>query len=739
MVRRCLSAEAVMLLLFICLALPAGAGPLPDNPSEISWHISAVKATHDQERDLYIAEGDVIITGGRTRLEADYVEFSNATKDAMATGHVFLVTGQDTVTCDAIRINLATETGTIYKGVVFLQENNFYIQGDQIRKTGEATYTADKASITSCSGPSPDWRLSGRDIQVTVEGFGVARHATLWAKTVPAAYTPYLLFPVKTQRQTGLLYPMLNISSRKGFEYEQPLFFALSRNTDATLYVDHMTERGTKLGGEFRYLFGNGSRGAIMADYLDDREIDDGTAATSDYSYEGTPQRTNEDRYWIRMKHDQYLPADWKLTLDIDYVSDADYLHEFKKGASGFTSTRSYFEETFGRSLDDYDETVRENSANLNKTWESYSLNLGLNWYDDVTARTQDQLETTLQELPALTFASSRQPLFDSPVYADLDSDYRYFYRKDTTDDLGEGHRADIHPRFYLPVKVGRYLSMEPSAGIRQTVWYSDNAQDSDPGIDMYHRELYDLNFEMSSRLSRVFNTSNGFAEKIQHEIIPKLEYGYIPDDDQDELPDFDFVDRIDKKRMLTWSLTNRFTARKTIVTPGETDTDPPKATPSYREFAWIKLSQSYDFLDDDTEDGEHFKQLSADAEFSPCDYLSVDIDADWSPRTNEFVSYNTGVLLKDRRGDSIYAAHRFEQDISESFYARVDAALTSQLSAFFTLERNLYEDETIESSTGINVYRQCWTLALAYSNSSDDTSIAFLISLHGIGDIGTR
>jgi len=161
----------VILTFFYILIFPnrfAAASYLPENPEEISWHISAVTVTFDQKKDLYIAENSVVITGGQTRLEADYVEFSNKTKDAFARGNVLLISGEDSISCNAMALNLITKKGFIDKGTIFIQKNHFYITGENIQKTGEATYSAQKGSITSCEGEIPDWKITGNNIKVTI-------------------------------------------------------------------------------------------------------------------------------------------------------------------------------------------------------------------------------------------------------------------------------------------------------------------------------------------------------------------------------------------------------------------------------------------------------------------------------------------------------------------------------------------------------------------------------------------
>ncbi len=764
--------RAGVLLILLLLALPATAPAFMDKPEQpIDWHISAAKGTHDYERGLYIADGGVVIKGGTTRLEADHLEFNNTTNDAMARGHVLLISGEDTVTCEALAINLATETGTIYDGTIFVQENNFYIRGLKITKTGKDSYLAQQASLTSCNTETPDWKISAKNVRVTIGGYGVAKHATFYAGKIPALYTPLLGFPAKTRRQTGLLVPEYTLSDRKGFELNQPLFVAINRGSDATLFADYMEKRGTKLGLEYRYILDPKSRGTLRFDYLDDQKIDDGTDATSDYSYSSTPDRTNTDRYWFRMKHDQSLPMGWKAKLDLDVVSDADYLREFKEGYTGFTNTQNLFADNFGRSLDDYDDTTRANQLNLNKIGDTYSLNMDVDWYDDVEARQLNEDDTTLQTLPAVTLETVRQRINRSALYFDLDAGYKNFFRQDTTTALVNGQRTDIHPTLYYPVQAGRYLNLEPSMGLRQTAWYADDYTLSDESNGGFsHRELADINLEMSTRLSRVFTPANGFAEKIKHELMPALEYNYIPDVDQDDLPYFDDQDRIARQNQVTWSVTNRFTSRKVKPLPQDKKTTltatagmsknagekEAKTEDIYHEFAWVKLYQTYYFDDytyyyDDDEDvtrydiDQSFSDISLESEFSPFEWLSLELDVDWSAQDNQFTMWNTGFTLKDTRKDTILCRYRYQReasepvtvDPSETLYVKADVAITPKLNAFLTYENDLYSNEQVEIATGIRYHRQCWSMELTYRDELDDRSIGFMINLYGIGEFG--
>ena len=289
----------IPLIVALTCSVTIASDLLPKKPEKIKWNISALKVTYNDTKGVYIAEQDVTIKGGDIELTTDYLEFNNISTDAYAKGNVILTSGKDIVTCDALHMNLQSETGTIHNGTLFMQANNFHIKGNKIEKIEGDTYKTDKGTITSCSGDVPDWKISAQDIEVTIEGYGFAKHATLWAKKVPTLYVPYLIFPAKKKRQTGLIAPRFSSSSRKGFEYEQPLFIAISKNQDATIYLDFMEKRGIKTALEYRYILNAESEGGLFFDYLHDRQIDDGTQRTSDYSVDSTPQRTNTNRYWV--------------------------------------------------------------------------------------------------------------------------------------------------------------------------------------------------------------------------------------------------------------------------------------------------------------------------------------------------------------------------------------------------------------------------------------------------------
>jgi LPS-assembly protein len=763
------STPAVLLAIFLWalwapdFSVAAAIGDRIAGSPEVPWQISADNVAYDAAATTYNATGQVIIEKQATRLIADRVAFNHKAMTAVAEGHVVLTVDDDVLTGQRLELNIEQETGVVYDGSLFLEENHFYIRGQRIEKTGRETYRVEKGSVTTCDGDRPDWIITSRTLKVTVEGYGRASHAVLRARDVPVLYVPYIVFPAKTKRQTGLLFPEVGYSDRKGFDWNQPLFWAINDSSDATLYTNYMEERGARIGLEYRYALTDTSYGAILAEGLNDRKVDDGTdEATDKWGYDDDAyDRPNADRYWLRAKLDQELPAGAMARLDLDIVSDQDYLAEFREGPNGFNATRESFLEAFGRDLDTYDENTRTNRLNISRSWSRFSLNADVLWNDNITNRRWEETDDTLQRLPRIEFDGTKQQAFESPFYWDLASEYTYFYRED-----GErGHRADLYPRAYLPLKWKNYLSVEPSAGWRQTTWVMDRREDETLNQTTY-RQIYDARLDVSTEFSKIMGAPVAAVDRIRHSVKPRVVYQYIPDQDQSDLPDFDTeIDRIATANTVTYSLTNTFTARqsKKPSPPGRTtagnrpktggeeplstmakavpgqaqaeETTPPAY--DYSRFCRFYLEQTYDIDAAKDDEPEPFSDLYGELDLSFGSYLSLDSDADFDTYASHFSSHNVAAVVKDHREDRLIIEHRYERDENESVYGTVAVKLTGRLSVTGEYERDLLAEKDILKGTGFLYTAQCWAFDFRYTNEDGDHSFAFRLNLMGIGGFG--
>ena len=738
-----------------------------------SYQIKADFLNYDHVTETFRGRGNASIVSEDQVLRADSVEYSEKTKEAKAWGNVRFSSGKGWVTGSRIEIDLEEQTGVIYNGTLFLEKNNFYVRGDEIQKTGRASYyVKDNGRFTSCDGDSPSWEITGTDLKVTVEGYGSIKHAALRANSVPVLYVPYMILPAKVERQTGLLMPMVLYSNVNGVEVIQPYFWAIDAHSDATFNVHYMVHRGWKPGLEYRYMVSEASKGTAMFDYLHDDEIDDGTSSSGGFEgFQGDDEdRTNRGRWWLRMKADWELPAAFQAKLDVDVVSDQDYLREFRTIYTGYEYSNDYFKEEFGRELDDKTETVRRNQLNLNRTWDQFSFNAGVRWYDDAIARKNGDDNTNQQNLPIVTFSAAKTQIGASSFYYNLNTSFLHAWREEGT----RGYSMDLYPKVFYPMSVFDVLEFEPSLGVRGTLWWV-NAYDTASGGEedrLKSREIFDVKADLSTEIARVFNVGGDSVDKIRHGIRPSVVYDYVPDVEQGDLPDY--VSAIEETNLVTYSVTNTLTSRRIKKTPEEekeqievdawaawaaepvskdheAEQDIGDLVPQfdYHEFCRLSLSQSYDInkarRDPPAGEARHpFSDVTARLELEP--FYSYDVrfvgNATWSPYDGK-TDWDTTIdaRLNNKRGDWVSTTYRYVKDGSSNILVRTFVHLFSSLTVYWEHERNIKDNQDIKSILGFGYQPQCWSFNVEYTDDRDvnNRQYLFRISLHGLGtyDLG--
>jgi LPS-assembly protein len=750
----------------------SGVRAVPLDPS-LPWHVEADRLRYDQATDTYIAEGDAVITKQDRSIAADVIRYSAQTAMAVAEGHVVVTAGTDSLTGSYLEFDLESEKGYLDDGTIFLREYNYHIQGNRIQKVGPDLYRVDRGTVTTCDGPWPDWKFGGRDIQVHEDGSGTVWNAVAYVLDVPVGYFPFVSFPARNRRQTGLLYPDLGYSERKGASFNQPFYWAIDDASDATFYAHYMSRRGVRPGLEYRYYLNRDAKGALMFDFLHDDQVDDGGNASKNWGYDdgdGVYLRPNHDRYWFRMSHSNPLPEGFRGHVDLDLVSDQDYLREFKKGHMGFLDTELFFKRFMGRTLDDYDDPVRVNRLQVDRSWSQAYLSAGALLYDDV--RKGQNWKDVTQRLPVVQFSAPKQKALDSAFFYNLNSAYDNFWQ-----DRGFGvQRTDVWPRLYYPYSVRPYVTVEPSAGLRQTMWNQYKIDETDAWSEdaVFHREIYDTRLGLSSEIYNIYAAGRETDGKVKHSVKPELAFSYVPEVDQDSLPNIDSRDRLEKRTRISYALTNTLTSKslKTAgVEPAAMDEEFDRGairTPGeygYQDFLRFKLSQFYDFsrkvYNRDADEVHPLSPLEGRLTFSPAAFISLDGEVKYDFHEESFDLFNGAVTLTARRKDRLTLEYRYnpdtrnavvdefetggfvEQDATteekkvSTLITRARLGVTERLALIGSYEYDFIFDRAHAYSLGFVYESQCWTLETVFGMDEDDVGIGLRIRLHGIGEFG--
>jgi len=728
------------------------------NP-KLPWQLEAERVAYDKTADEYTAAGNVLIYKGNIRLLADFVRFDNKNMKAYAEGNVVLTNGEDILSGTSMDIDLQKQIGSVNDGYLFLKENNYHLTGNVIKKVSAKTYTIDEATMTTCDGDKPDWKVTGKNVKIRADGKATAWHATMWARKMPVLYTPYFYYPARKDRQTGLLWPDGGTSDRWGAYYSQPFFWAIDKSSDATFYGHYMDKRGFRPGAEYRYYLDEWSKGTWMVDGFYDRQVDDGTGDSSEkWGFDDggrTLLRENKERYWLRGSHHQKMPWGIRGRLDVDIVSDQDYTREFKTGQMGWGDSKDYLEKVFGQDLDDFNDPVRTNLLNLNKLWPTYSFNARLRYDLDSTVRNSGDPDVTLQQLPLVEFDGVKQRFGTSPFFYDLNTEYVYYWSREAE----RGQRMDLYPRVYLPLQVKPFFTIEPSIGLRETLWYLDQNDFGPNDNRFYSRELFDTSVSLFSDIYKVFNIGGKTLKAIKHTVRPQVTHLYIPNVDQTDLPSFDGVDRVGKANLVTYSLTNTLTSKsrkegsfeisRRVDKTQAAIIDSP-ADNAYNDFFRFKLEQTYDINEGKGNNPQKpFSPIYAELDIFPGKYFALDADALWTVYDWKFLSHNVAANLWDLRGDKLALEYRYttiSDEIGFNEVKSLNGALTVKVSDRLTVkgnyEYNFVEKVQVEAGLGLVYTAQCWSFdgIVRQRTGVDNTKkydFEIKLNLFGLGEIG--
>ena len=132
-------------------------------------------------------------------------------------------------------------------------------------------YAIDDGVFTTCRCgglEKPSWSIGGKRTDVELNGIGVVRGATFRVKDVPVLCgSRSSRSPPSPIGATGFLMPRVGYSNRRGFQYEQPFFWNISKSQDATVAVDVETSARVGILGEYRYMLSRAARGAFAGGY----------------------------------------------------------------------------------------------------------------------------------------------------------------------------------------------------------------------------------------------------------------------------------------------------------------------------------------------------------------------------------------------------------------------------------------------------------------------------------------
>ncbi|HTO55783.1 MAG TPA: LPS assembly protein LptD [Myxococcota bacterium] len=760
--------------------------------------LTAKVVTYDSERDLYEATGDVkiVTTDGRT-MTSDWALFNGTTRTGVASGNVVLVDAQNTVHAQFVAVDLRSTVTVAMNGTMDSPEPGFQVKGDVIERTGLDTYEIERGNFTSCRCPPENarkpWEIDAKDASVEVGGYATAHEAWFKVLGVRTLYVPWILYPVKTQKQTGFLIPVFSQTNRNGSEIFLPFYWALADNVNVTLTPEWVSRRGFMTSTTTEYVFGLEGKGRGGAAFLpNDRNVDN-NSDTELFS-------SNRWAYWLR--HQQPLMPGLQFGTDITQVSDNNLPFDFP----------------YMLGTDIQHQRMLESSAWLTGAQDGLYANALLSANNDLQSPNDlDRDKFFLQRLPEIRAGTLQRWIFGLPVLGSFATRFTNFvqsathrtalgeapvngqffdFGEDARPDIGEptatgvlgahidsnldnfgnpeakthtegdgifeegepladdGQRLDFYPKLTLPAQLGPIEALA-EGGVRETLYL--------PNLENFaSRTLYTFRADARAPFGRRFALG---TLPLNHVIEPRIAFAAVFAPDQANKPLFipeptrieprlidgdirlvteDPSDRVPDARLIQMQISNR------LYGPGR---DENEATRLYGD---LTVGSGYDWV------RNAFTRVFLAADLNPTQDISLLFDGGWDPDARHLQDLRVNVGYRFPTGDSIRLGYRFNRNpnpIFEGFLSRGDEFDASRsassgkvdqinLSGYFAATKQLefFADGFKSLETGTDGGRlgavvssecKCWDLLMQLEKVSrtNDTRFSFQFRLTGLGE----
>jgi LPS-assembly protein len=750
--------------------------------------LSALRMMGETDRE-FVAEGEVELRKSGSIVNSDLMTYWPLEDEVEAVGRVRLQQGEDIVTGPKMRLRMEDQIGhfeqpfyrikhqsllgrqrladreaserqvealanasTRNSGFATPQAMNFAFgearsddkvelstttesrgEAERIDFEGENHYRLLNNTFTTCSVDDDAWYVRTSELKLDYDReVGEGRNATVYFQGVPFLYSPWLSFSLNSERKSGFLSPSIGTNSDNGFEYQQPYYWNIAPNMDATISPRVMSKRGVQFGGEFRYLntaLGGVYQGKLKAEYLPGDRLRDGN-----------------NRHALSLTHDQSTRHGFSWMVNYTKASDDDYYTDLSSDISGSSQTQ----------------LLQQGMLSYGGAWWNASVNF--QQYQTLQSDKNNPVLEQYRMLPQITFNGRKFDFHGMDV--NLLGQYTRFSireREQFGSIFPDGDRTVLYPRLAMShIRPGWYVTPKFGMNYRryslkgQAVGAPDSISVALPVFSVDSG----MTFERSSRW---------FGHDYTQTLEPRLYYLNIPHKEQGDIPlfdtalaDFSFAqifsenqfsgwDRINNANQLTAALTSR------LIEP-ETGNEVLRAMIGQRfHFTRNKVNLNGIAV---AEDGEKWSRSDFLAGFSGQVFPKVFVDTAWQfdPDDRRSERYSLEMHYRPEPGKVLNVAYRYSREVA-SPVNQVDVSgqwpLFGRWHGVGRLNYSLKDDgavlstgdrggRIIESIAGLEYNGGCWILrgvVRRQALTSEDASTAFYVQLElsGLGRIGSN
>ncbi|MFN7065738.1 MAG: LPS-assembly protein LptD, partial [Aquificaceae bacterium] len=471
--------------------------------SSFSFSVEILSQSLERLPDgTFRAEGEVEAYYRDYYIKSDLMTYDPEKRIVYAKGRVYIrsLDGSFEVKGEEALLDLERDAGYFVEAEGSFRRFNFTAK--RVEKNGQ-NYTIQEGSITTCPPDRKEMKVCFSGANVSVR-YVVSQNNTLRFFNFPVAYLPMAVFPVG-ERRSGLLLPLIGSNTFNTFIYQQPIYWAISTDKDATLTLDLRDKQAKGFSLEYRQSM--------------KKELD----LVSSISLYREPKPPG--KWWEGRDPDTLRENRYRLKTDVD-------LGNLKAGID-LLSDPYFMQDVY---LTTEERTVPYLSSYLSYKKESdlFLLAFDVRRFYDTTSSNNKK---TLQRLPEVAFYLRKQRILPF-LYFNLTSFYTNFYREEGL----RAHRILLFPELSLPKNLLGLTLL--STITSENIFYLDlKGEDFKSGSS-----FYSIRYEESIPYSFNFNYKSFKAHN-----LAELSYSYRPKDYRN--PRFDLFDQLNKESLLLYKL----------------------------------------------------------------------------------------------------------------------------------------------------------------------------------------
>ena len=687
----------------LCPANPAFVPPPPGSlgpPGTI--HFSADKATASHADNQVHLSGDATAERNTRRIWADIISYSRNTGILDAHGHLRYSSPGLALKADKMRYDFLDDRGIFWKDTYYLPNRHGRGRARLIKTHTSRSTQLTGLTYTTCPDNDPSWLLHASHVTLNQDTeIGYAHNAWVTFKGIPLLWTPYLTFPLTGARKSGFLAPSIARSSTSGLDLEVPYYFNIAPNFDMTFTPRLLGERGLMLMDTTRWLL-PGTKGQLHLEYLPHDRI------------------AGRTRGLATLADATQLFAHWRVTTNLEYVSDNNYFDDF------------------GNSLRQVAQTFE--TRRITATYQVQSGSAFIGVQDEVPLDPAiTPAERPYRKLPEVGF-SFAWPHYPSPFIPGIDGDITRFQAPARQDAV----RADIRP--YLSANYGdASWSLTPRLAF-DAARYNLDAFNGASATSINRTAPI---FSLDSHLT--FERNWGRNGWLTQTLEPRAYYLYVPYRNQSNIPIFDtYLPPLDMQKLFS---DNRFSGPDRLGDANQLSlglTSRFLDNENGRQLVTFGIGQAFYFRNRDVTLPGASPQTQARSDYvgefttSLSNQVTTRLVADYNPYTHDFdqgyvsFQYRPGPYQVFNVG---YLYRRGELNQSDFSFAW---PITGHWSFVGRWNYSIQDHQTLENMLGLQYDSCCWRFRVVQRrfvtlNGQGNSALYFELQLKGLGSLGNR